>query len=192
MQVNQKDGKVIVGEPTPDLGENRYLTHFTSEIFYEEQVVGYILFTRYHYKKVQDDHIPMRWLVQPHSYMSMVQDLVIGSESRHVTLPLDIGESISNDFGHVYILDEVTCDSVGIKKKAYKEAISITLKYLEDKTDGVLISDGAGLARYLSKMKEAPDTFWSFFNTYRVSGKFLYTNSMNSEYQYSENISDPF
>lgn len=193
MHVNQTDEQVFVGDPTPDLGENRYLTHFTSEITYDEDVVGYILFTRYHYRGVQEDSIPMKWLIQPHSYMSQIQDLVIGTESKNITLPLDIAESIDETFGHVYIIDEITCDRTGIKNKAYKKAISIILEYLEDKTDGILIADGRGLARYLSGMKEAPDSFWGFFNVERLSDRYLYAKNLNlnNECRHSEIGFDP-
>lgn len=177
MTDSEHDG-VYVGEPAADLGENRYLVHFTGEIIESEEVVGYILFTRYAYRQVREDRIPFKWLVQPHSYMSLVSNLLLRSDARYPDLPIEVEEVIADDHGHVYIIDEITCNQKGMSKRSHLAAISIAIEYLKERTDGILIADAEPFARYLSDMKKAPVEFWSQYGVKNVSNRFLYSKHL--------------
>lgn len=180
--VEQGSLNVVVAEPTPDMGENRYLIHFTSEIFQDGEPVGYVLFTKYSYQKVMEDKIPFKWLVQPHSYMSMVGDLIVGTESRYPDLPLPVSEVIDDHHGHVYIIDEVTCNRSGLNKKSHLEALSIVVSVLKDQGDAILVADAEPFSRYLSDMKMTPANFWGQYGIQSVEGRYLYSKYITEDF----------
>lgn len=176
MEGRIKSGEVIVGAPVPDLGENRYLTHFTSEILVDGEVAGYVLFTRYAYARAARDRMPIQWMVKPDSYMAIVQDMLINPEARCTSLPLSVQESINDTNGTVVILDEITCSPDLFAKEIYSEAIKQIVSYFSDRTDGLLINEPRPLARYLNGIYTDPVSFWGKFGIYQVDSKnFLYS-----------------
>lgn len=162
---------VTVGSPVADIGENRYLTHYTSEILVGDELAGYALFTRYAYARAAEDRIPIQWMIKPDSYMRIVEDLLINQEARFTALPLMIEESIDDTKGTVAILDEITCKPDHFSKEVYSEAIRQLVEYFRHRVDGILINDPRPLARYLNGIYTSPEVFWTSFGFDHIDNK---------------------
>lgn len=179
MNGGSKPRNIVVGAPVPDLGENRYLTHFTSEIIVDEQLAGYLLFTRYDHESAFNDKMPLKWMIRRDSYIELVQDLLIDSTCRVARLPLDIIECIPDEHGTVVILDDITCKPEKFEVDVYEEAIRELISYVEEKSDALLVHEPQGLAKYLGGIDQSPTGFWNSLGVYQTdSDKFLYSSAL--------------
>lgn len=160
--------KVTIAAPAGDIGENRYLTHFTSEIFFGGESAGYLMFTRYDYRSAKAHNIPIRWMIKPFSYMSSAQNLLINKESRGINLPLCVDEMIEDHHGAVVIIDEITCRPGFSEAEIKLKSISLLVEYLKKKSDGVLINEPRPFAYYLSGIYTCPIDFWGQFGFHPV------------------------
>lgn len=193
MDQAQEEGnqKTVVGAPVPDMGENRYLTHFTSEILSGDDLAGYLLFTRYSYQRAFEDEIPLRWMIRRDSYIELVKDLVIDPGCLRPRLPLDIDECIDNVHGTVIILDDITCMTGKHHPKIYLEAIQEMLTYCSEKSDALLIYQPESLAKYLEGIETNPVRFWRDLGVPQSEGgHFLYSSAFMGHSQSTSSRAD--
>lgn len=150
-----------MSEPTIELGENRYLTHYIYEVYSDDSFVGHIFMTRYNYLKASEDQVMYRWMCQKDSYIEHNKDCLLESSAATARLPIPLVESIEQHTGVLAVLDEVTFSPRYRGQGLEASAISDLMQDWSGQSDAVIVPDFAPMARHIAGISVDPVQFWS-------------------------------
>jgi hypothetical protein len=152
--------EIIIGEPTIELGDNRYLTHYVYEVLSDSEFVGHLFLTRYNYRQASDDKIAYRFMCQKDSYIEHNKDFILESSASTAQLPITIIESIPCDTGILSILDEVTFSPRFKGKHLEVIAIRKLAELWKSESDAIIVPDFAPMARHIEGISSNAEDFW--------------------------------
>jgi hypothetical protein len=152
--------EIMIGDPTIELGGNRYLTHYIYEVLSDSEFVGHLFLTRYNYLKASADRIAYRWICQKDSYIDHNKDFILDPSASTAQLPISIIESIPCDTGILAILDEVTFSPRFKGKSIETTAIRQLAELWESKSDAIIVPDFAPMARHIEGVSCDAEKFW--------------------------------
>lgn len=125
---------ISIGTAILDLGDNRFLSHFTHEIFYKDKVVGHLLYTVYNWGEALDMNAARTWLTRKDDYLNRAKKYLLDDSCTVATIS-DIISTNGSGPRSCLIIDDVITDEFYMGLGIEMHVLSKFLKGNEMKHD---------------------------------------------------------
>lgn len=163
---------VSISKPDFEVGDNRFLSHGTHEIYVANECVGNALVSLYDFQSAATLKVARNWLSRPNSYLAQYKKYLFVPESMLAKLPPDT-EVSGNGSGKLLIIDELLVNPGYESGKFETSTLNEMVDAYSQLCEGILLPKWQSLGRRLGMGAEEQLRYFADMGFLAIDGAMM-------------------